>query len=75
MPERRESRQRAAQAFVGQMTWPRTISLAVIARRHGATCERTADSDGVLWTYVFDDDTSLSVRGKGKSHKVEVQLP
>ena len=54
---------------------PRTISLAVIACRHGATCERTTDFDGVLWTYSFDDDTSLSVRGKGKSHKVEVQLP
>lgn len=54
---------------------PGTISLSVVACRHAATCERVDDFTGTTWTYMFDDDTSLVVRGKGKYHKVEVCLP
>ena len=55
--------------------YPGTIALSTIARRHGADCAKASNFDGTVWTYTFDDDTSLVVRGKGKSHTVEVCLP
>ena len=53
----------------------RTIALATVARLHGASVTKSADFDGTVWTYTFDDDTSLVVRGVGKAHKVKVCLP
>lgn len=48
-----------------------TISIATLAKRKGATVEKT-------WTatlYVFEDDTILSVTGRGKNHKITTHLP
>ena len=55
--------------------YPGTIGLPVIDRRHGADCAKASNFEGVVWTYTFDDDTSLVVRGKGKSHKIEMCFP
>lgn len=50
----------------------RTVSLATIAKQHGADVERSWPCEIV---YTFDDDTSLRVTGRGRAHKVEVLLP
>lgn len=49
----------------------RTVSLATIAKRHGAT--RVQHWDHV--EYVFEDDTTLTVRGRGRNHQVKTHLP
>ena len=50
----------------------RTVSLATLARRRGAEVRK-------LWPggteYIFDDDTTIEVRGRGRTHKYEVFLP
>jgi hypothetical protein len=49
----------------------KTISLAVIAKRLGAEkFQHFTHTE-----HVFDDGSSLEVRGRGRSHKVEVLLP
>jgi hypothetical protein len=48
-----------------------TVSLSLIAKRRGADIER----DGPVTTYTFDDDTTLVVTGRGRTHKVQVELP
>ena len=49
-----------------------TVSLVTIAKRRGA---QIVDRWPGARTYLFDDDTSLVVTGRGMSHKVEVMLP
>lgn len=50
----------------------KTVSLAKIAKRRGA--DKETEWPG-LTRYVFDDDTSLEVTGRGRAHRVEVRLP
>lgn len=50
---------------------PKTVSIATLAKRRGATVERNWTG----WTYTFDDDTTLRVTGVGRNHKVETFLP
>ncbi len=49
----------------------KTVSLATIAKRRGADVVQHWDHK----EYIFDDDTSLKVTGRGKAHKVETHLP
>lgn len=49
----------------------RTVSITTLAKTMGADKAR---ADGVT-TFTFDDDTSLTVVGRGKSHKVQTHLP
>lgn len=53
----------------------RTVSVATIARKRGATVERKWDHTGLCTTYVFEDDTTLEVRGRGKAHRMITHLP
>lgn len=48
-----------------------TVSIATLAKRMGAEAEQTATTR----IYIFNDDTSLVVTGRGKSHSVQVTLP
>jgi len=50
----------------------KTNSIATIAARRGASIDRTFEG---VTTYTFDDDTSLTVRGRGKAHEFETHLP
>lgn len=61
----------AEQALAEFREASRTTSLAVICKRRGATREQFWDRT----EYVFDDDTTLVVRGRGRAHKVEALLP
>lgn len=51
----------------------KTVSIATIAKRMGATVEKDA------WTgkrsYHFDDDTTLVTSGAGRAFKAEAFLP
>lgn len=49
----------------------KTVSLATIAKRYGA--EQVHHWNYI--EYIFDDDTSIKTRGRGRSHRVEVLLP
>lgn len=49
----------------------KTTSVNQVALSHGAT--RDDDFGRIVW--VFDDDTSLVITGRGKFHKVTVELP
>ena len=49
----------------------KTVSLATIAKRRGASVEKSFKGT----EYYFDDDTTLLVTGAGRAHKVEVFLP
>ena len=53
----------------------KTVALSTIAMKYGAQVDKQRSFDGVTWTYTFDDDTSLAVRGVGANHKVECMLP
>jgi len=64
----------AEQALDEFRTRPEGNSLATIARRFGATVERTSTWPNEI-IYTFDDDTSLKTTGRGKTHKVETLLP
>jgi len=48
-----------------------TVSLATIAKRMGAM----KYFEYPTTTYVFDDDTSIEVSGRGPNHKIETFLP
>lgn len=48
-----------------------TISVVTIAKRMGAASE----NDRNVRRYIFPDDTSLEVIGRGKTHKIETFLP
>ena len=61
----------AEQALAEFQSSRKTISLATIAKKRGAFVEKTWGET----TYVFDDDTSLVVTGRGANHKVEARLP
>lgn len=61
----------AEQALEKFQSSSKTISLSTIAKEMGAETYWH-------WRYiehVFDDDTSLIVKGRGRAHKVEVKLP
>lgn len=49
----------------------RRVSLSTIARRMGA--ETVKGWEGL--THTFDDDTSITVTGRGRAHRVETHLP
>lgn len=50
---------------------PKTIAIPTIAKEMGAVvCKRGSTTE-----YCFDDDTSLTVTGTGRAHKIEVHLP
>lgn len=61
----------AEQAVKMFNTSPRTVSLAKICESMGA--ERT-DVYPVT-TYTFEDDTTVTVTGRGRAHKVETHFP
>jgi isochorismate hydrolase len=48
-----------------------TVSLATIAARMGADVE----DEYPIRRYIFDDDTSREVTGRGRAHKVETFYP
>jgi len=50
----------------------KTVSIVTLAARRGADIERTFEG---VTTYTFDDDTSLTVKGRGKAHEIETHLP
>lgn len=49
----------------------KTTSLAKLAKQMGAMVEKQWDRT----IYTFDDDTSIEVKGRGRSHQYETQLP
>lgn len=49
----------------------KTISLTTICEKMGA--DRSFKYPHI--SYTFDDDTSLTISGRGNSHKVETYLP
>lgn len=49
----------------------KTVSIVTIAKRMGAV--KTFNHP--VTTYTFDDDTSLTVSGRGVGHKIECHLP
>lgn len=49
----------------------RTISIATIAKRMGA--ERSYKYP--VTEYTFDDDSSLTVTGRGVAHRIETHYP
>jgi len=63
----------AEQALAEFNASTKTVSIATIAKRMGATVEKDH------WTgkrhYHFDDDTTLVASGAGKALKVETFLP
>lgn len=61
----------AEQALEEFRSATKTVSLAAIAKRRGA--DQVHHWDHI--EYVFDDDTSIQTRGRGRSHKIEVLLP
>lgn len=50
----------------------KTKSLATIAKRMGADVKKTFEG---VTTYTFDDDTSVTVTGRGRAHKIETHWP
>lgn len=48
-----------------------TVSMLAVASQHDVTITRECGATH----YRFDDDTTLVVRGRGASHKVETYLP
>lgn len=60
----------AEQALATFRSATKTISLAKIAHDLGAEV-----TPGTITTYTFDDDTSITVSGRGKSHRVETHFP
>lgn len=61
----------AEQAVAEFQNKTRTMSLAVIAKRRGAEVSREWDRT----VYIFDDDTSIEVRGRGQNHSITTHLP
>lgn len=62
-------------ALASWRTEPLAKSLREHARRLGATIHRNeCDGDWAL-EYVFDDDSALLVRGRGRHHEVVAALP
>jgi len=53
----------------------KTVSVVKIARKLGAEVTHKWDARGLTITYIFDDDSSLTVRGRGKYHHMEAHLP
>jgi hypothetical protein len=56
----------------------KTVSIATLARKRGAHVNKTHSywmANKWMIIYTFDDDTSLITRGRGKSYRVETQLP
>ena len=49
----------------------KTVSIVTLAKQQGA---HVTKANGVT-EYRFDDDTTITVRGKGCSHQVESHLP
>ena len=49
----------------------KTVSLSVIAKKMGAMREY----EHPFTIFIFEDDTSITVSGRGKTHKVETHLP
>ena len=52
-------------------TCPGTVAIPTIAKRMGAQVYKNYP----ITEYCFDDDSSLTVQGVGKAHKVETFLP
>jgi predicted lipoprotein with Yx(FWY)xxD motif len=50
----------------------KTVSLATLAKKRKA--DKVTDFEGTT-VYTFDDDTSLIVKGRGKSYRVSAELP
>lgn len=49
----------------------KTKAFNTVALAHGAT--RDDENGTVVW--VFDDDTRVVVKGRGKNHSLECELP
>lgn len=49
----------------------KTISIATIAKQMNAA----VSYDYPITSYKFDDDTVLTVRGRGRAHTIETRLP
>lgn len=65
----------AEQAIALKRSATKTISVVKIARKLGAEVTYRWDARGLTITYTFDDDSSLTVRGRGKYHYMEAHLP
>jgi hypothetical protein len=50
----------------------RTTSISTIAKQRGG-CKEIEWPSTIVWR--FDDDTSLTITGRGCNHSVEVHLP
>jgi len=61
----------AEQVLTAFRTSPRTVSIATLARKRRAQVEHHWPET----IYFFDDDSRLVVRGRGRNHQAEAQLP
>lgn len=61
----------AEQAIAEFESATKTVSLATICKRLGASVEKKYPTT----TYTFDDDTSVTVQGTGANHRYETHLP
>jgi hypothetical protein len=62
----------AEQVLFAFRTSSKTVSITTLAKKHNAKIEYTWPG---LTTYIFEDDTSLTVRGRGRAHEIETHLP
>ena len=51
----------------------KTVSLVVIAKRHGGERDRKAPDNSIV--FRFDDDTALVIEGRGRGHRYRAELP
>ena len=65
----------AEQVVAAKKAATKTVSVVKIARKLGGVATHRWDARGLTITYTFDDDSSLTVRGRGKYHQMEAHLP
>lgn len=68
--------EQALAAFRAAKLEHKTVSLREEARKRGGTPDETRSfTQSSTITYVFDDDSTLMITGRGRHHCYETQLP